>query len=50
MVQFNSGGWKREGGQLHRPRDLLLPTFINREIFYLAEIFYISRVKNLGFW
>ena len=39
------------GDQLRRPRDLLIPTLINREIFLpQAEIFYIGRVKNLGFW
>ncbi len=32
------------GDQLRRPRDLLIPTFINREIFYLKTRFFTSGV------
>ncbi len=32
------------GDQLRRPRDLLIPTLINREIFYLRPRFFTSGV------
>ncbi len=32
------------GDQLRRPRDLLIPTFINREIFFLRPRFFTSGV------
>jgi hypothetical protein len=37
------------GGQLRRPRDLLIPTLIYRENFYIEEIFYIGHVKISDF-
>jgi len=43
MVQFYWGSRKQGGGQLHRPRDLLIPTSIYRGIFLPhAKIFYIG--------
>ena len=37
------------GGQLCRPRDLLIPTSIYREFFYQAEIFYWALKDSRNF-
>jgi hypothetical protein len=36
--EVGSGG----GGQLRRPRDLLIPTLIYRKIFYIEQRFFTS--------
>jgi hypothetical protein len=39
----------REGGQLLRPRDLLIPTLIYRKMFYIEQRLH-RPCKNLRFW